>query len=750
MLKIKILFLALVICAQLSALGAPNIIFILTDDHGWTHTSHFADPKYKDSKSDYYETPNMDKLASSGVLFTNGYAPNPICAPTRNSIMFGQNAARHIYSNDADWYQKTDDWLTIPRAIKKGNPNYNAAHFGKWHIAMEPSAAGFDENDGMHTNAGGEIFMGAYVNAKDYTDEASAYLEKNNMPNPVSARKAGKPTMYWSDKNPKNIYELTKNAKDFMQRSIDQNKPFYVQISHYATHISLSSKKETFDYFQKKAKGDRHKDPEFAAMLKDLDEGVGMVMQFVADAGIADNTYIFLMGDNGGRLSLNQLASIDENQELIEAHFTAEKDRNNPLRDGKHSVYEGGLRVPFMAAGPGINAGRTSNVPVTGLDLLPTFADLAGFEQNFPSEIDGGSMIPLLLNDNYEQVIRSKDALFFHQSSHRNPRSAVILDDFKLIKYWEKEPRYNGTPKVELFNIKEDLGESKEISKSNPAKTKELEKLLEDFVEETNTCTTRRPDVESAVYRLLSELEEKKTDSLPDKELIDLDIYLVIGQSNMAGRASIQENQKDPIPGAYVFAGHEEAPWVKATNPLNRYSTVRKQMSMQRLSPAYSFTQTMIESNPAREIGLIVNAKGGTSIVQWLPGAKLYEEAVAQAKEALKYGKLKGIIWHQGESDADSLRTSMYLARIEVVINALREEFDDPTLPFIAGQVYTTERTQAFNKMLKQLPHFIKNTALVTSEGTSVFDTVHFDPQSILILGERYAEAMLELQDKDD
>jgi hypothetical protein len=171
---------------------------------------------------------------------------------------------------------------------------------------------------------------------------------------------------------------------------------------------------------------------------------------------------------------------------------------------------------------------------------------------------------------------------------------------------------------------------------------------------------------------------------------------------------------------------------------------------MQRLSPAYSFAQTMIKSNPDREIGLVVNAKGGTSIVQWLPGAKLYEEAVAQTKEALKYGKLKGIIWHQGESDADSLRTSMYLSRIEVVINSLREEFDDPSLPFIAGQVYATERTQAFNKMLAQLPDFIKNTALVSSEGTSVFDNVHFDPQSILTIGKRYAHAMLEVQGKND
>ena len=128
--------------------NSPNIIFILTDDQGWTHTSHRADPAILESKSDFFETPNMDRLATSGLLFTQGYAPNPICSPSRNSLMFGQNGARHIYNKDADWYKKTSDWLTIPRAIKKANPAYKTAHFGKWHIAMEPKDAGFDYDDG--------------------------------------------------------------------------------------------------------------------------------------------------------------------------------------------------------------------------------------------------------------------------------------------------------------------------------------------------------------------------------------------------------------------------------------------------------------------------------------------------------------------------------------------------------------------------------------------------------------------------
>ncbi|MFY0653196.1 MAG: sulfatase-like hydrolase/transferase [Cyclobacteriaceae bacterium] len=488
---------------------SPNIIFILTDDHGWTQTSHLADPNVGNSISDYYETPNMDRLAKSGILFAQGYAPNPICAPTRNSVMFGQNAARHVYNEDIDWYKKTKDWLTIPRILKKANPNYKAAHFGKWHIAMEPKVAGFDIDDGMFTNSGGEIYGDGYLVHKDYVESSNEYLKKNKVPNPLNVRKVGKPTLYWSDKNPKDIFGITQRSKDFMSESINEGKPFYVQLSHYATHLSLVSTKETYEYFKKKAEGDRHKSPEFAAMLKDLDTSIGMIMDFVKDAGIADNTYIFLMGDNGGRLSFNQMGSVDENRKLIEAHYATEPDRNIPLRDGKHSFYEGGLRVPFMAAGPGIKSNRVSNTPVTGLDLLPTFADLAGFEDDFPKAIDGGTMKPLLLDETVEQVKRSKEALFFHQSSHRPPRSAVRLGNYKLVKYWGKENKYKGTPKVQLFDLSTDLSEQMDLAKENPEKTMELENLLIGFIEETKTVTVRR-EVENAVYRLLDDIGLRK------------------------------------------------------------------------------------------------------------------------------------------------------------------------------------------------------------------------------------------------
>jgi len=486
---------------------SPNIIFILTDDQGWTHTSHRADPDIPESKSDFFETPNMDRLAASGVLFTEGYAPNPICSPSRNSLLFGQNAARHIYNKDADWYKKTADWLTIPRAIKKANPEYKTAHFGKWHIGMVPKDAGFDYDDGMTSNVGGELFGDEYLNIKEYTKAADEYMKENNIGNPSNMKRAGKPSGHWDDENAKDIFGITGRAKDFMKESIAEGKPFYVQLSHYAAHLSLVSRKETYEYFKNKKQGERHTNPEFAAMLKDLDTGVGMILDFVKEMKIEDNTYIFLMGDNGGRLMLNQIAVIDENKELIHAYYSTQNNRNIPLRDGKHSFYEGGLRVPFMAAGPGIKANRVSRTPVTGLDFLPTFTELAGGNVEMTEAIDGGSMVPLLLDENIEVVERNSEYLIYHQASHRKPRSAIRKGDFKLIKYWSRETKYKNTPKTELFNIKEDMAESTNIIADYPEITRELENELNKFLTDVNAETGTR-DIEGAFYRLLDDLRK--------------------------------------------------------------------------------------------------------------------------------------------------------------------------------------------------------------------------------------------------
>lgn len=246
----------------------------------------------------------------------------------------------------------------------------------------------------------------------------------------------------------------------------------------------------------------------------------------------------------------------------------------------------------------------------------------------------------------------------------------------------------------------------------------------------------------------IAQVDIFETDSLPNEISDTLDIYLVIGQSNMAGRATIREKDNAPLADVYLFTGNEASPFVVATNPLNRYSTVRKKINMQRRGPSFAFAQSMAAAQLDHDIGLVVNAKGGTKIVQWLPGTELYQEAIAQTHKALKYGTLKGIIWHQGEGDCHPIRVGLYLGRLEVLISSIREEFDDPTIPFIAGQLYETEKRHDFNEMLLQLPDFIQHTGLVLSADTKTTDGTHFDSESAIIMGNRYAAEMQRIQMK--
>lgn len=223
-----------------------------------------------------------------------------------------------------------------------------------------------------------------------------------------------------------------------------------------------------------------------------------------------------------------------------------------------------------------------------------------------------------------------------------------------------------------------------------------------------------------------------------------MEVYLCIGQSNMAGRAPIEPIDTDTVVNVYLFTGNETTPWEKAANPFNKYSTVRKKIGMQKLSPSYSFAKTMAKTTKAN-IGLVVNAKGGTSIEEWKPGDLLYNEAIKQTQKALQSDAiLKGIIWHQGESNAS--KSKKYLPLLINLIDNLRTDLNMPDLPFIAGQLSTDKpKRKKFNKMILELPKKVKHTAVIKSDHTSTIDETHFNSASQRLLGERYALEMLKL-----
>ena len=225
---------------------------------------------------------------------------------------------------------------------------------------------------------------------------------------------------------------------------------------------------------------------------------------------------------------------------------------------------------------------------------------------------------------------------------------------------------------------------------------------------------------------------------LQAQEIDDLDIYLAIGQSNMAGRAEILPDLTAPVEDVYLFTGQE---WVPATNPLNLYSSIRKGVSMQRLGPVYGFARKMQRDNPENKIGLVVNAKGGTAIEEWMPGTLFFSEIISRARLAAKSGEVKGIIWHQGESDVKE--ADQYLGKISYLINAVRDSLNLPGLPFVVGQMSEDKSIRKpLNALLLNLPKEMPNTAIALAYGTTTFDSTHFDSPSQLLIGERYADEM--------
>ena len=240
----------------------------------------------------------------------------------------------------------------------------------------------------------------------------------------------------------------------------------------------------------------------------------------------------------------------------------------------------------------------------------------------------------------------------------------------------------------------------------------------------------------SAVSILQAQEKAKGGYSGPKEKL---HVYLLIGQSNMAGRAAVAESEKGAIDRCYLLNGQDR--WEPATNPLNRYSTIRKNLKMQKLNPGYSFAKTMLQKQKDLSLGLVVNAKGGTKIEQWAKGTKFYKDAVRRTKEAQKTGTLKGILWHQGESNAG--KPDGYLEKLKTLITDLRKDLGIADLPFVAGQV---RNVPAINKQIAQLPSAVPHTGFVSSEGLKTKDRWHFDAPSMKLLGTRYAQAMLKLQ----
>ena len=445
-----LLFLILFLSAQISqaqnVAESPNFIFILADDQGWNGTSVRMIENNDLSKSDFYETPNIERIANKGIVFSNAYASAPVCAPSRYSIQFGQTPARlnmiRVGMNTEHINHR--EKISIPKELKKINSNYKTAHFGKWGMDSTPEAVGYDVSDGATKNVDG------------------VFNYNSNK-------------LQWSNNeadDPKKIFSITQRAINFIEENNKKNKPFFLQISHYAIHSDILARGTSYKKFNSKKTGKIHDNLGLAAMTFDLDESIGLILDKLEELNL-ENTYLIYSSDNGSVPIITPRKYYNESY-------------NYPLSRGKWDATEGGIRVPFIVMGPGIKKTRYSETPVSFSDLLPTIIEIAGNKRLKNNELDGGSFKDIL-NQQNKTVKRKTEGIVFHvpyenKIALERAHSAIIIDSLKLIKYHDNN-------EINLFDVKNDLSESIDLSKvfinEKLIKTKtaiRFEKLLDEYL----------------------------------------------------------------------------------------------------------------------------------------------------------------------------------------------------------------------------------------------------------------------------
>jgi len=456
----RILIISLLFYGCVNEAPSTNFIFFLVDDLGWSDVGCYG--------SDYYETPNIDRLAEEGMKFTDAYATCCVCSPTRASILTGKYPGRlHITHaipiegykrlgenttplKDADYVKNLPlEEITIAEALKEAG--YATASMGKWHVSWEkeyyPENQGFDMNVGGH-NMGypGEYFYPYH--GKWRMAPGHPLVEWNTLPD-------GEPGEYLTDR-------LTVEALKFIEDNKDQ--PLFLYLSHYAVHTPIQAKENITKKYKEKPedyeKG--HTDPAYAAMIESVDQSLGKLINKLMELDLAKNTIIIFTSDNGGH---GQITS------------------NYPLRGNKGNFYEGGIRVPLIIKWPGVtNPASQCNTPVTSTDFYPTILDMANLPPMPEQHVDGISIVPLLKNNGD----LNRKAIYWHfpnyiGAGHPNPArpcGVIRCNDWKLIESFEDGH-------LELYNLTNDLKEEKDLSSEMHEKAQELQNMLEKWREST-------------------------------------------------------------------------------------------------------------------------------------------------------------------------------------------------------------------------------------------------------------------------
>jgi len=450
----KLLIIAFVVANPGSSVAAdarPNILFFLVDDMGWQDTSVPFHSHSTQLNRDY-RTPNMEKLASQGLLFTSAYACS-ICSPSRISLMTGQNAARHKVTcwtlrksksparppkefRAANWnlnglqpvgasIPRSVAATTLPELLRAGG--YRTIHAGKGHFGAQGTPGADPRNLGFEVNIAGSYMggPGSYHGDRNFSAEWRGGDRIWDIPGLEK---------YHGQKI--NLTEaVTREAIGEVEKAVAEEKPFYLYMSHYAVHAPFEPDRRFLQNYTDK-QWDQHKKT-YASMLESMDKSLGDLMKTIDRLGIADETIVVFMSDNGSPRN---------------------NPRNVPLRGHKISGYEGGNRVPLIIYWPHVTAaGKRNATPVIVEDIFPTFLQMAGLD--VPKN-DGISWVPIL-RDNTSPPKTPRELIWHYPNFYdQPPYSSIRLGDWKLI-YWHTAQT------LELFNLEEDIGESNNVADKN-------------------------------------------------------------------------------------------------------------------------------------------------------------------------------------------------------------------------------------------------------------------------------------------
>lgn len=439
----------------------PNILMILIDDFGWRDLHSYG--------SEFYETPAMDKLVSQSLKFTQAYSTYPRCVPSRYSIMTGSHPARLKGDGEGNDGEKAFTVnapnISIGQAMKENG--YNTFYVGKWHLGANnkaPNSIGFDQSIAAN-NAGATSSHFAPYNVS----RGGASGKETPLPDLDNAKEG------------ENLEDrLTQEYIQLLAQNASNGKPFFGILAHYAVHTPIQGKDEYFKYFQAKLKNNPQTGSDFepqsagenklkqdnamyAAMIKSVDDGIGKILEKITELGISKNTIIIVTSDHGG------LSSRGNNRVLATS--------NKPLRAGKGHLYEGGIRVPLFIKWPGVTKpGSETNSIVQGLDLFSTIVDMAAGKMPTAQQSDGVSFINIIKGNN----TKSNRSFYWHNAAPRPTQtgdiysSAIRKGDFKLIDFYALN-------KMELYNLRDDIGENNNIIGKYPELVKELYNELDSW-----------------------------------------------------------------------------------------------------------------------------------------------------------------------------------------------------------------------------------------------------------------------------